>query len=194
MHLPGDPTSDDNTLLRCIAQGDQRAFAVLFDRHWKVLYNKAVNLLEDPAAAQDVVQDSFISLWEKSTHQSIENVGGYLYQSVRYACFMHMRSGAISQKHLDHIHQRAVAISTSVEQELDAQELQAVLDQSMDRLPEKCREIFYLSRFELLPNKQIAKQLQISPKTVENQITKALRILRLSVDKLVSVVLFADLF
>jgi RNA polymerase sigma-70 factor (ECF subfamily) len=105
-----------------------------------------------------------------------------------------LRSGAISQKHLDHINHRAVEISTSTEQEFDAQELQAVLDQSMDRLPEKCREIFYLSRFELLPNKKIAEQLQISPKTVENQITKALRILRLSVNKLVSVVLLADLF
>ena len=194
MHLPGNQTSDDITLLRRIARGDQRAFAVLFDRHWKVLYTKAVNILEDPDAAQDVVQDCFISLWEKSTHQSIENVGGYLYQSVRYACFMHLRSGAISQKHLDHITQRATATSTSAEQELDARELQAVLDQSIDRLPEKCREIFYLSRFELLPNKQIAEQLQISPKTVENQITKALRILRLSVNKLVSVAILTDLF
>lgn len=187
MHLPSDNVPNDHELLRCIARGDQRAFSILFDRHWKKLYHTALNVVEDRDAAEDIVQDCFISLWEKSSHKHIDNVGGYLYKSVKYLCFMYLRAGAISRKHLDHINQ--LVVDNSTEEDYDAQELQNVLDSSMATLPEKCREIFYLSRFELLPNKQIAEQLQISPKTVENQITKALRILRLSVDKMISIVL-----
>jgi RNA polymerase sigma-70 factor (family 1) len=188
MHLPEDKMRSDHELLHCIAGGDQRAFATLFDRHWKKLYHTALNVVEDRDAAEDIVQECFISLWEKSAHKHIDNVGGYLFKSVKYACFMYLRSGAISRKHLDHINQ--LTFDNSTEEDFYAQELQEVLDSSMATLPEKCREIFYLSRFEFLPNKQIAEQLQISPKTVENQITKALRILRLSVNKMISVAVF----
>lgn len=188
MHLPDDKTPSDHELLHAIATGDQRAFAVLFDRHWKKLYHAALNVVEDRDAAEDIVQDCFISLWEKSAHKHIDNVGGYLFKSVKYACFMHLRSGAISRKHLDHINR--LAFDNSTEEDFYVQELQEALNSSMATLPEKCREIFYMSRFEFLPNKQIAEQLQISPKTVENQITKALRILRVSVNKMISVVLF----
>lgn len=192
MHLPYDKMPNDHELLRCIARGDQRAFATLFDRHWKKLYHTALNVVEDCDAAEDIVQDCFISLWEKSSHKHIDNVGGYLFKSVKYSCFMYLRSGAISRKHLDHINQ--LAFDNSTEEDFYAQELQEVLDSSLATLPEKCREIFYLSRFEFLPNKQIAEQLQISPKTVENQITKALRILRLSVNKMISVALLISVF
>jgi RNA polymerase sigma-70 factor (family 1) len=191
MHLPYDKMPNDNDLIHCIARGDQRAFATLFDRHWKKLYHTAFNIVEDRDAAEDIVQDCFISLWEKSSHKHIDNVGGYLFKSVKYACFMHLRSGAISRKHLDHINR--LAFDNSTEENFYVQELQEVLDSSIATLPEKCREIFYLSRFEFLPNKQIARQLQISPKTVENQITKALRILRLSVNKMISIALFLTL-
>jgi RNA polymerase sigma-70 factor (family 1) len=182
----------DNELLHCIASGDQRAFATLFDRHWKKLYHAALNVVEDRDAAEDIVQDCFISLWEKSSHKHIENVGGYLFKSVKYACFMYLRSGTISRKYLDHINK--LAFDNSTEEDFYAQELQEVLDSSIATLPEKCREIFYLSRFEFLPNKQIAEQLHISPKTVENQITKALRILRLSVNKLITFTLLLTIF
>jgi len=80
-----------------------------------------------------------------------------------------------------------------LEEELDAKELQSHLDESIATLPERCREVFYLSRFECLPNREIASRLNISSKTVENQITKALKILHTSVDKLAVVMLFASL-
>jgi RNA polymerase sigma factor (sigma-70 family) len=95
---------------------------------------------------------------------------------------MQLRSGRITEKHLQRI--TTIVFENSVEEEVEAHELQKILDQEIAALPEKCREVFYLSRVELLPNKKIAEKLQISPKTVENQITKALRSLRMSVDKL----------
>ena len=104
---------------------------------------------------------------------------------------MQLRSGRISEKHL---HQMNLIIaSNELEEELDAKELQSRLDESIAALPEKCREVFYLSRFESLPNRKIAERLKISQKTVENQITKALKILHTSVDKLAAFLLFVDL-
>ncbi|MBL0739996.1 RNA polymerase sigma-70 factor [Chryseolinea lacunae] len=190
MHKTSTPLNDqhaDAELLKRVAQGDQKAFAVIFEKHWKTLYQSVYRAVENKEVAQDIVQDCFISLWEKSATTTIDNVGGYLYQAVKYRYFMHLRSGYISRKHLDHLN--TVAMVNSTEEAMAAQELQTVLDATLASLPEKCREIFYLSRFESLPNKKIAEQLHISPKTVENQITKALRILRVSVDKLASLAL-----
>ena len=173
----------DGELVLLLKQGEQNAFTVIYERHCAALYRTASRILEDEALAKDVVQEAFISLFEKATEQSIENVGAYLYQSVKYLCFMQLRSGKISDKHLSKIN--TIIACNEVEQELDARELQSVLEQSIASLPEKCREVFYLSRFESLPNKKIAERLNISHKTVENHITKALKILHLSVDKLV---------
>lgn len=174
----------DNELLAQVSQGDQKAFAVIFERHWKTLHKAACRVLDDQQVAQDIVQDCFISLWEKCSTTTIDNVGGYLYQAMKYKYFMHLRSGAISRRHLDHLN--TVAMVNSTEEALEVKELQSVLDATVATLPEKCREIFYLSRVEAMPNKKIAEQLHISPKTVENQITKALRILHVSVDKMAS--------
>jgi RNA polymerase sigma factor (sigma-70 family) len=83
-----------------------------------------------------------------------------------------------------------IIASNALEEEMDAKELQFILDQRIATLPEKCREVFYLSRVESLSNKKIAEKLNISHKTVENQITKALKILQTSVNKLAALILF----
>jgi RNA polymerase sigma factor (sigma-70 family) len=79
-----------------------------------------------------------------------------------------------------------------VDEEIEAKELQSIIDQRIATLPERCREVFYLSRFESLSNKKIAERLKISHKTVENQITKALKILHSSVNKLAALLLFVE--
>ncbi len=176
----------DAELVELLKGGEQNAFTVIYDRHCSTLYRAALRILEDEALAKDVVQEAFISLFEKATNNTIENVQAYLYQSVKYLCFMQLRSGKISDKHLKQIN--TIVAANEVELELDARELQSVLDESIASLPEKCREVFYLSRFESLPNKKIAERLNISHKTVENHITKALKVLHMSVDKLAIVV------
>ena len=107
---------------------------------------------------------------------------------------MRLRAGRISVKHLQRM--ELIITSNEVEEGIDAADLQKILDEGIAALPEKCREVFYLSRMESLSNKKIAEQLHISPKTVEHQISKALKTLRTSVDKLAAFVLFfnSDLF
>lgn len=172
----------DSQLIDRLRSGDQNAFTVIYDRHWESLYRTALRILEDHEQAKDVVQEAFISLFEKANTNTIRNLQAYLYQVVKYQCFMQLRSGKISEKHLSQIN--TIIASNELEEELHAKELQVVLDESIAALPEKCREVFYLSRVESLPNKKIAERLNISHKTVENQITKALKILHVSLDKL----------
>ena len=181
----------DAELLALLRAGDQHVFATIYDRFCSALYRTALRILNDHDIAKDVVQDAFIMLFEKANERNILNLQAYLFQTVKYQCFMQLRSGRISEKHL---HQMNLIIaSNELEEELDAKELQSRLDESIAALPEKCREVFYLSRFESLPNRKIAERLKISQKTVENQITKALKILHTSVDKLAAFLLFVDL-
>jgi RNA polymerase sigma-70 factor (ECF subfamily) len=209
------PKIPDTELLELMHGGDQAAFNAIYDRHCPPLYRTALRILEDEEAAKDVVQEVFISLYErvkrvrftvqdskfkvhpeelgaKSEAGAILNLQAYLFQTAKYQCFMHLRAGRISEKHLNRMN--AVMVSNEVEEQLHAQELQQLVDRSLANLPEKCREVFYLSRFESLSNKKIAERLNISHKTVENQITKALKMLHLSVDKLVAIALFTAIY
>jgi len=181
----------DAELLSLLRAGDRSVFTTIYDRYCSVLYRVAFRILNDDSLTKDVVQEAFIMLYEKSAERNILNLQAYLFQTVKYQCFMHLRSGRISEKHL---HQMNLIIaSNELEEEMDAKELQSQLDKSIATLPEKCREVFYLSRFESLTNRKIAERLKISQKTVENQITKALKILHTSVDKLAAFLLFLDL-
>jgi len=166
--------------------GDRKAFDDVYNVYWSKLFRTALAIVDEEDGAKDIIQDVFISFWEKVGATNIINLEAYLVQSVKYRCFMHLRSGKISERHIQRI-EKIIATNTT-EEEFFAGELQSLLDTRMASLPEKCKEVFYLSRFESLSNKKIAERLSISPKTVENQITKALRVLRLSVDKLAVVI------
>ncbi len=165
-----------------IRSGDETAFNRIYKLHWLRLFRLACRIVEDESVAEDIVQDIFVSFWEKGCHLEINNIEAYLYQSVKFKCFMHLRSGSISRRHLEHFSRLAAEAKNTEEYALT--ELEDMLQQGIDSLPERCREVFYLSRVQALPNKKIAEKLHISPKTVENQITKALKQLRLSIDKL----------
>ena len=180
----------DCELLLMFKSGDRMAFNALFDRHWQSLFHVARKVLEDEDLAKDAIQEAFAALYQNAKEKQIEHVRPYLYQAVKYQCFMQLRSGKISEKHLSRL--RTVSSANYVEEYMDAMELEVLLGNRIQSLPEKCREVFYLSRYELLPNKKIAEQLNISQKTVEHQLTKALKALRHSIDKLAVIALFSE--
>jgi RNA polymerase sigma-70 factor (family 1) len=179
-----DGNHSDQELVRLIRCRDRRAFNIVYQRHWLRLYRTACKIVHEESVAEDVIQDTFVALWEKGCFQEILNLEAYLYQVVKLQCLMHLRSGHITKKHLDHFAAMATAQVTEEEEEYAAKQLEELLQESINNLPEKCREVYYLSRVEDLPNKMIAERLHISTKTVENHITKALRHLRVSLDKL----------
>jgi RNA polymerase sigma-70 factor (ECF subfamily) len=167
------------------------AFEQLFKTHYKALHAYANMLLKDVDLAEEVVQTMFLKLWEKRSMLDVQtSVKAYLYKCVYNDSLNLIKHEKVKSKYQDFtvrtMNSRHEAASHSVE----LSELQKQLQIALNDLPEQCRTIFQMSRFEELKYKEIAEQLGISIKTVENQMSKALKILRLKlVDFLVLLLL-----
>jgi len=172
----------DEELILLIQQDDNLAFEALYDRYWKKLYYQAArktNSLED---AQEIVQNIFASLWLRRHQLRIEsNLASYLAVAVKYKVFKHL---AQQYKQEAFRHEADwVDFDNSTEDWLQFEELRVRLDQLVSELPEKCQLIFKLSREEGLTYKQIAENLNISVKTVETQLSRALKKIRTGIQR-----------
>jgi RNA polymerase sigma-70 factor (family 1) len=168
----------DRQFLSRLKDNDNSAFQAIYNHYWSVLYGHAYRMLGDHDQAKDVVQEVFIKLWQ-SRHSDIrENLGGYLYRMVRYRVLNTIRSHRTGEAFLDALAAFATEVDTATLDHIDAKALAIQLDREIDRLPEKMREIFVFSRKEYLSHKEIAEKLDITERTVKNQITSAIRILR----------------
>lgn len=167
------------------------AFEQLFKSHYKALHSYANMLLKDLDAAEEVVQTMFLRLWEKRHLLDVQtSVKAYLYKCVYNDSLNLMKHEQVKNKYQDFTLHTMNTEHESASNKVELSELQRQLQNALNTLPEQCRIIFQMSRFEELKYKEIAERLGISIKTVENQMGKALKILRLKlVDFLVLVLL-----
>ncbi|WP_343533408.1 RNA polymerase sigma-70 factor [Pedobacter sp.] len=167
------------------------AFEQLFKSHYKALHSYANMLLKDLDAAEEVVQTMFLRLWEKRHLLDVQtSVKAYLYKCVYNDSLNLMKHERVKNKYQDFTLHTMNTEHESASNKVELSELQRQLQNALNTLPEQCRIIFQMSRFEELKYKEIAERLGISIKTVENQMGKALKILRLKlVDFLVLVLL-----
>ena len=173
----------DGRLLELLAENDQQAFEQLYTRHWAGLYQSAFFILRDGDACKDIIQDVFVWLWEHRHSVQIKSVPSYLRAAVRFKIANYIRSGRIRASFFDELAALNPTVLPPDSQELaEVRELRALIHQVIGELPPKCQEIFRLSREERLSNQEIADRLGLSVKTVENQMTIALRRLRSGVD------------
>lgn len=159
--------------------GDVTTFEMVFRTFYQPLCNYAYSFVQDRDAAEEIVQSTFLNVWEKGNNLVIHTaVKPYLYAMVRNACLNMIKHEKIKKQHVDL--QLAVADRSieSVTHTVMASELEGKIQQAMEKLPQQCRLVFKLSRFEELKYSEIAEHLDISIKTVENQMGKALRIMR----------------
>jgi RNA polymerase sigma-70 factor (family 1) len=168
----------DDTLLALVKAGDKEAFAVIYNKYWSKLYVSAFNMLRDTQACEDIVQDILVQLWLRRESANIASLPAYLHTSVRYQVFTFIKSGNAQNFRLENIEEPASA--DNLNDLMDEEDLRYLLNERVLALPEKCREIFLLSRNGHFTNREIAAMLHIAPKTVENQLTIALRRLRIS--------------
>lgn len=180
-------TFSDLQLITLLKQDDESAFSELYQRYWKKLYQTANNIIQNEAAAQDAVQEVFISFWNRRTETEIQNPGAYLYQATRFAVLKAIRAQKTDALFYERL--RAVTTELIIEEPLLFKEQQQVLGALINSLPDDCKEAFRLSREEQLTYKEIAAQLNISEKTVEKRMTKSLKFLRekLSLELCVSI-------
>lgn len=165
-------TNTDQELIALLRQGDQQSFNELHHRYYALLIRYAYNIIRDQESCNDLVQDVFVWFWEHREQHQMRSVKGYLIMAVKYQVSNVIRKGKVRESYL-----LSALNSTNYtlnEESLELKELQAVIESFVQQLPEKCAEIFRLSREEQLSNKEIATKLGISEVTVAVQIKRAL--------------------
>jgi RNA polymerase sigma-70 factor (family 1) len=165
----------DAKLLDLLKLDDRKAFDMLYKKYSAKLYYAAYNLFRDKDVCEDLVQELFIDLWTKRNQLNINSLEWYLKVAIKNRVLMYLRTKKVT---LDVSAIELLTEKYSADSQLLQRDISRVLDNNVALLPKKCREIFTLSRKDYLSNKEIASRLNISIKTVENQITIALRYLR----------------
>jgi RNA polymerase sigma-70 factor (family 1) len=154
------------------------AFEDLFKRYYVPLVVYAGKYVQGVDIAREIVQDFFVKLYEKRASINIDvSVKSYLYRSIYNCCMNYINQKNIQEKHLKNIDQERI-VEDNLENEMNSVELQYKISEVVESLPAKCKLIFKLNRMEGLKNDEIASQLNLSKRTVETQISKALKILR----------------
>ena len=161
---------------------DTGSFEALFKANFKGLHAYAATIVTDGDAAEDIVQQTFMKLWERrDTMHEIDSLPAYLYRSVYNASLnylKHVKVKAAYQQYATH-QMNADAQQNTASSPAAVKELEGRIDAALKDLPEQCRTIFQMSRFEELKYREIADRLGLSVKTIEAQMGKALRILRM---------------
>ncbi|MET4140061.1 RNA polymerase sigma-70 factor [Pedobacter sp. UYP1] len=169
---------------------DDAAFEQLFKAHYKALHVYVNTMIRDEEMAEEIVQNRFMKFWEKRELLDIQtSVKAYLYKCVHNDTLNFLKHEKVKTRH-QNFTMHSTAESEPASHRVELNELASKIHGAMEDLPEQCRLIFHMSRFEELKYREIADQLGLSIKTVETQMGKALRILRLKlVDFLVLLLL-----
>jgi RNA polymerase sigma-70 factor (ECF subfamily) len=169
----------EQQVLQTLKEGNESAFEMVFRTYYRPLCQYAYSFLNDRDEAEEVVQAAFINVWDKREQVEIQtSLKAYLYKIVRNSCLNVIKHEKVKQQHVAHEMVHGESMHEGVSQSVISGELEERIAVAMKALPEQCRLVFQLSRFEELKYAEIAGQLGISVKTVENQIGKALKIMR----------------
>lgn len=167
----------DLELIGLLKQGNHFAFNEIHQRYFRGLFRAAYNVLKDRDAAMDIVQEVLVWFWEHREQHNIGSVKGYLLTAVKYQVANYIRSSKVRTSFFDRM--VALKLSESFDDDtIEVRELKEIIEKFTQQLPDRCAEVFRLSRMEHLSNKEIAARMGISEKTVEVQITNALKKLR----------------
>ncbi len=179
---------------RKIKEIDKASFEELFKDNFKPLVAFANKYLNDIDSSKDIVHEVFIKLWEKRSLLDLnKSPRSYLYTSVNNRSLNYLRDNKkfsqnkVSYENID------TGISNDFSEISETNDIELRINQTLDKLPKKCKTVFMMSRYEDLKYKEIAKELDISIKTVESHISKALKELRKSLSKYITILLFCYL-
>jgi len=190
-------TLTDQELIALLKEGDAHAYTQLFDRYQPLLYVHARKVTKDPDEAADIVQEVFLSLWDR--RQSLDIKGSmlaYLSNAVRFKFLDLVSKKKVRTDHATALSKYIEAGSPVTDHQVRERELLRIIEAEIDNLPPKLKLIYELSRKSNLSTAEIADMLNVSEKTVQNQVSIAVRQLRVKLDTINSAGLLigADLF
>ena len=169
----------DNVILELVTNGNSDAFREVYDKYSKSMFLYAFKILNNKEACEDIIQNIFIDFWSKRKTNTIKNLKAYLFQSVKYQIFNHIRNKKISSEDLTRLN--LIDVSLNVSQKMEYLELEELIKDIVNKqLPKRCQQIFILSRFEHKSNKEIANELGITIQAVKNQISKGIQKIKLT--------------
>jgi RNA polymerase sigma-70 factor (ECF subfamily) len=169
----------DSEFVAGMRKSDEAAFETVFRSYYERLCNYANTMLYDVDEAEEVVQNTFLTLWEQRDSIEIHtSVKSYLYRAVHNSCLNRIKHNKVKQMHGEHVRYNMESSVEGTSQMVIGKELEQQINAAIESMPQQCRTVFVLSRFENLTYAEIAEQLKISIKTVEKHMVKALKILR----------------
>lgn len=166
-----------------LRNGDEKAFKGIYNEFYGVLYHLCIHYLHDEKVAEEIVQDTYLKLWEVRTGLNEQmNIRNFLYTITKNSCLNYLRDQKTSLKHMEKMKYLEMQFNYEALEKLgdyfQFEELRIRIDEAILKLPAEVIQTFQLSRLEELSYKEISDQQNISIKTVEARISKALRILR----------------
>jgi RNA polymerase sigma-70 factor (ECF subfamily) len=167
-----------HTGINYAAADREMVFEKAFKEHFRALHAYAFTIIRDEEQAEEIVQNMFFKLWEKKEQiDEISSLKAYLYRATHNESLNYLKHTKVRAAYETYIKSSNSEGGDAVDT-LSTKELQMKIDKALNELPEQCRTIFQMSRFEELKYREIAEQLNLSVKTVENQMGKALKVLR----------------
>lgn len=179
-------------------QGNEKVFEKIFNENYNALVGFASQMINDYETSKSIAQEAFINLWKNRNKVNQQNgIKSFLYTSVKSSCLDFLRHKKIKLQHLNkRLEERENDLNTEILETIgfesyEFKELENIIQASIDALPEKCKMVFIKSRFENKKNKEIAEELGIAVKSVEANITRALKILKTNLSHLLMLFLVA---
>ncbi|HEY1063394.1 MAG TPA: RNA polymerase sigma-70 factor [Daejeonella sp.] len=166
----------DSQLIDLLKSDNESAFTEIYNRYWKPLFDTAYSIIQDEDSSKDIVQNVFISLWQRRKVSDIQSLKPYLQQAARFLVLKAIRANQTDLR----FYERVKEITSEIlnDDPLIFKEQQLLIQNLLNSLPESCRETFRLSREEGYTYKQIASHLNISEKAVEKRMSKSLKHMR----------------
>ena len=188
----------DGNILKMLRKGDEAAFEVVFKSFYSKLYAFSKEYVTDSAVAENIVQDAFMVLWNKKTDlQEQTNLNAYLYTVVKNLSLKHLRHISVSAAYQQHEKSKKDELDLNIQalndletSRLAVKEIEQIIEETLNELPPRCREVFEMSRFSGMKNREIADELGISEKAVEANISRALKTLKISLKDYLPVFFF----
>lgn len=177
LRMKKNVSEEELFILQRMIDGDENALKYFFDTYYDDLCNFVNSYLRDESLSEDIVQSIFIYLWDK--RDSIPNhcsIKSYLYMASKNKSLNYLRNDRTKNRILEKLSfEPKLTFANEADQFLEFEELKMIVSNAIDKLPNQCKTIYQLSREDGLSNKEIAEKLGISAKTVENQMTIAIR-------------------